>query len=669
MAAALPDLEKQATSLAAASSETTTTTTTTQAAASQPLPPTGSNIISTLEEHAYGRPITTVQDLVPEPASELDDEDDDEDDDDDSHSHSHSSHHSHDDDDNNNNNNNNERGDGMAGGPISRHLTHTATHTSITSAASRPPDFEVTFAPDDPEDPRNWPLWYRAYTVLAVSYATWVVVLYSTSYTATVSQIMDEFDITSRPVATLGLTTYLLGLAAGSVVVAPLSEVYGRRVVYLVCLGVFTVLIVPCALAKSLGVLIGVRFVGALFGSALISNSPGTVVDIAGHETLALCMSWYSIAPLNGPVTGPLIGGYVGEGLGWRWANWLALILSGVAFVMVALVKETYAPALLKRKAERLRKETGEERWWCRHDQRVSTAALLRANLSRPFVLAATEPILWFFNIWISIVYGILYLCFVAYPIVFTLHRGWSVSQTGLSFLGIGVGTLLAISLEPAWRRLIDRVGVRRRPDPLDPARAGPEATALVMTIGACLTAAGQLAFSWTCLPASLSPLVPIAMGVPFGMGNTLCFVYGSHYLAGAYGAEHAASALAGNAVARSVVGAALPLAGTAMYDALTPRWAGTLLGGMEVVLISVPWAFYKYGDRIRERSPVIREMREEAMKRERRRERAEARKARVEMRRLRGEGGGNAGREEAAGEKKEEEVRELAAAQGARMA
>jgi hypothetical protein len=56
-----------------------------------------------------------------------------------------------------------------------------------------------------------------------VSYATWVVVLYSTSYTATIPGVMDEFAVSSRPVATLGLTTYLLGLAAGSVVVAPMS--------------------------------------------------------------------------------------------------------------------------------------------------------------------------------------------------------------------------------------------------------------------------------------------------------------------------------------------------------------------------------------------------------------------------------------------------------------
>ena len=106
------------------------------------------------------------------------------------------------------------------------------------------------------------PLWYRIYTVFTVSYATWAVVLYSTSYTATIPGIMDEFGVTNRSVATLGLTTYLLGLAAGSVVVAPLSEIWGRRWVYLVCMGFFVVLIAPTGVVGSLGGLVVLRFVG-----------------------------------------------------------------------------------------------------------------------------------------------------------------------------------------------------------------------------------------------------------------------------------------------------------------------------------------------------------------------------------------------------------------------
>lgn len=88
------------------------------------------------------------------------------------------------------------------------------------------------------------------------------MVLYSTSYTATTQGIMAEFNVASRTTATLGLSTYLLGLAAGSVIVAPMSEIYGRRIVYLVCMGVFVLLIIPCGLATGLAEIVGVRFIG-----------------------------------------------------------------------------------------------------------------------------------------------------------------------------------------------------------------------------------------------------------------------------------------------------------------------------------------------------------------------------------------------------------------------
>lgn len=140
-------------------------------------------------------------------------------------------------------------------------LTYTRTATSVGSAASRPPDFEVTFEPNDPEDARNWSVWYRAYTLAVLSYSNWVVVLYSTSYTASIPGLEVEFGV-STPVATLGLTTYLLGLAVGSLLAAPLSELLGRQRVYLVSMVVSTLLILPCALATSLTQMIVVRFFG-----------------------------------------------------------------------------------------------------------------------------------------------------------------------------------------------------------------------------------------------------------------------------------------------------------------------------------------------------------------------------------------------------------------------
>lgn len=143
-----------------------------------------------------------------------------------------------------------------------RAVSHAWTGTSIASNASRHPDFEVTFDPDDPLNPQNWSLLYRGWVIFSVSICCWVVVLYSTSYTASMPGLMEEFNVSNPTVVTLGLTTYLLGLAVGSLVAAPMSELYGRRPVYLVCLVVFTLLVIPCCLATSLAEILVVRFFG-----------------------------------------------------------------------------------------------------------------------------------------------------------------------------------------------------------------------------------------------------------------------------------------------------------------------------------------------------------------------------------------------------------------------
>lgn len=141
-------------------------------------------------------------------------------------------------------------------------ISHVRTTTSIGSSASRPPDYEVVFEDDDPENPRNWPSWYRAWVIFCISFASWVVVFYSTSYTASIPGLKEEYDLQSTTVATLGVTSYLLGLAVGSLLMAPASELYGRRPVYVVCMIIFTLLIIPCCLSTSLDEMIVVRFFG-----------------------------------------------------------------------------------------------------------------------------------------------------------------------------------------------------------------------------------------------------------------------------------------------------------------------------------------------------------------------------------------------------------------------
>lgn len=166
---------------------------------------------------------------------------------------------------------------------------------------------------------------------------------------------------------------------------------------------------------------------------------------------------------------------------------------------------------------------------------------------------------------------------------------------------------MIAIATEPLARRVVNS----HKKDP-ETGRVYPEASISIVCFASLLCPIGQLWFSWTSVPITIHWVWPILAGIPFGAGNCLVFIYASNYIAGSYGI-YAASALAGNSVVRSIVGGTLPLAGPKMYSAMSPQWAGTLLGLVQVALIPIPFVFYKYGDRIRAKSPLIKQMREDA--------------------------------------------------------
>ncbi|OKL59038.1 hypothetical protein UA08_05590 [Talaromyces atroroseus] len=492
-------------------------------------------------------------------------------------------------------------GDGLLTPQISR-VSHTSKARKITTAGTTgttDPDFEIDWdGENDPENPWNWSLPYRAMCIGFLSWNTLVIVLFSTSYTSGTSQIVEQFNTTDT-IVTLGLTFYLLGLAIGSVVMAPLSEVWGRKPVTVGAMIVFNVMIIPVAVARSMVVIIVFRFIGALAGSVMVSSAPGMVADMVPAKNRALAFSVWSIGPINGPVIGPILGGFATQYLGWRWSCWISLMLGGVSLAFSLVMKETYAPVILRKKAARLRKETGDSRWHCRYDYKVPLIETMKTNLSRPI----------FWNLYIGVVYGILYLCFTSYPIVFGDIRGWSLGVSGLAFLGIGIGAMTTITMEPLYRRMIQR----HKKDP-ETGEVYPEAMVSVICIGSILIPIGELWFAWTCAPASIPWPAPIAAGIFFGAGNTAVFIYSSNYLTVSYGI-FAASALAGNSLVRSVLGGIMPLVGTYMYDNLGPNWSGTLLGLLEVACIPIPFIFWKYGHKIRQKSGFIRMMQEDQMK------------------------------------------------------
>lgn len=268
---------------------------------------------------------------------------------------------------------------------------------------------------------------------------------------------------------------------------------------------------------------------------------------------------------------------------------------SGVVWIIGSLlIPETYAPVLLRRRAEKLSKLSGKiYRSKLEVDQgKVSLKESFKVALSRPWLLLFREPIVFLLSLYMAIVYGTLYMLFAAYPIVFEGVRGWNQGVGSLPFLGIMVGMLMAVAYS-IW----DNKRYIRVQDEND-GFAPPEARLAPCLIASIAIPVGLFWFAWTNYP-SVHWMAPIAAGVPFGFGMVLVFLGIMNYLIDAY-TIFAASVLAANSVLRSCFGAAFPLFTTYMYQDLGIHWASSIPAFLAVACVPFPFLFYKYGPKIR---------------------------------------------------------------------
>ena len=256
-----------------------------------------------------------------------------------------------------------------------------------------------------------------------------------------------EFHSDNILLAGFVVSVYVLGYASGPLVIAPLSELYGRCWVYNISNIIFVIFSIACAVSTSQGMLIGFRYLAGVVGSTVITIGGGTVGDLFVQEERGKAMSLWSLGPLLGPVVGPVAGGFLGEAAGWRWIFWLCAIAAGLITVPFLLFnKETYAPVLLERKAKRLRKETGNPNLRSKMDTGLTPGPAFKMAIIRPLRMLIFSPICLFLAIYVAVVYGYLYLLFTTLTEVFQLQYHWKTGVAGLSFLGIGIGNFVGVA-------------------------------------------------------------------------------------------------------------------------------------------------------------------------------------------------------------------------------
>ncbi|EMD35874.1 hypothetical protein CERSUDRAFT_52884 [Gelatoporia subvermispora B] len=454
-------------------------------------------------------------------------------------------------------------------------------------------------SPDDPNNPQNWSRWYRWYLTMLAGLLVLNATFASSAPSGIALDLMRQFHF-GEEVATLTIALFVGGYCVGPLLWGPLSEQFGRRPIFIITFAAYTGFQVGCALSPNTASILIFRFLGGMFAAAPLSNSGALISDIWDADTRGKALAIFTLAPFAGPSLGPTVSGFMSvAGVSWRWTFWLLTMFAGACLLLILFtLPETYVPILLVREAKKKRKETGDEQWWAPIEkQKLSFSQHMQRILARPFLILFQEPMLIAIVIYMSFIYGCIYLLFEAYPIVFTEGHHFNEGISGLMFLPLFVGGITGVLLYLLiFNPIYENKHKLYSPNPVP-----PEARLDIAMWAAPLFAISFFWFGWTSYP-SISFWAPMMGAFPMGLAIVWIFLALFNYIIDAY-LFVAASALASTTVVRSLFGAGFPLFATQMFDKLNPRWASTLLGCLAILMGPIPFVLYKYGPVLRRRS------------------------------------------------------------------
>ncbi|KAG0645664.1 Major facilitator superfamily multidrug transporter mdrA [Hyphodiscus hymeniophilus] len=509
-----------------------------------------------------------------------------------------------------------------------------------------PSDSSEQAAPPQPDlkkftSPFLWSKSRKNFTVWLSSIATMITAYTAGSYSPATTQMSAEWHV-GKVTILLGITTFCVGFAIAPMVLAPFSEINGRYPVFAVSGVLFFVCQICCAVTRSFpGMLVARFFVGC--GSSVFSTMVGGVIsDLYHAEDRNTPMAVYSGFVLVGTGLGPLVSGFISQNTTWRWVFWVQVITCGlVVGTVIVFFREPRGSVLLSRKAQCLnnwyeqreqlgyfgfemptgepasekKTQTQRVRWKVKSDEeRESLSKMIGISVYRPFHLLITEPVVFFFSLWIAFSWGVLYLTFGSIPLVFGRSYDFTIQQAGAVFSSMIVGSIIATLLSIYQESLLTRYIQYFKGSAKTQSRllrnldvSSPEGRLYFVCLESALLPIGLFWFGWTQFP-SIPWIVPtLAIGCAT-MGIYSIYLATFNYLADTYH-RYASSALAAQSFCRNILGGIFPLVTAALFNNLTFQGASSLLGGIGAVLTIVPWVLVFYGPKIRARSKFAAEI------------------------------------------------------------
>ncbi|KZT35958.1 MFS general substrate transporter [Sistotremastrum suecicum HHB10207 ss-3] len=460
-------------------------------------------------------------------------------------------------------------------------------------------------SPADRDNPKNWRMRQRVPIAGVIIVIGFLAGFISSASVPGTPGTQAEFHVQNKIIATLPTSLYVLGFGLGPYVLAPLSELYGRKIVYQATLSSFTLIQIGCALSPSMPALIILRLIAGCFGSIAPSLGPASMSDLFAAHERGISNSLLSIGVLTGPPMGTVIGSFVVSAKPWPWIYWLTTAFSGIVLIAnVLFFKETYEPYILRQRFRR-RSQRANLPSSVPGTQDVTTL-FLRA-ITRPLRFMYTSLVVMILGTFQAYSFAMLYLILVSLPLLFGSDRQVSDAnnlftykftpiQEGLSYLGLVIGFILGGTFQMRaqtfiYRTLTEKNGVGR-----------PEYRLLPMTISAVFFPIGLLWYGWSA-EAHRHWILPEIGLVIFAFGVFINFQSVQLYVAEAF-IPFSASALAAITLLRCIAGAAFPLFGQAMFIKLGYGWASTVLAMLFIPAVPVPWILYRVGEHLRNRFP-----------------------------------------------------------------
>ena len=486
---------------------------------------------------------------------------------------------------------------------------------SYSNANAKQP--QVSFnGPNDPYNPKNWSSRKRWAATYVMSSFVFVSPLASSMVAPCLENIAADFNMNAQSIETqIVLSIFVLAYAIGPLILGPLSELYGRVLVLQGSNALFLAFNIACGFAQTKEQLMAFRFLAGLGGSAPLAVGGAVLGDLFKPEERGKAMGLYAMGPLLGPAIGPIIGGWVAQYTTWRWLFWSTSIADTLILACgLFYLRESYAPYLLYKKCQRLKKETGNPNLKTEFpDMNLPVSKKLGTTVLRSFTLLFTQPIVQVLAVYMAFAYGLLYFVLSTFPLLWTapsnptpaqlstqplIGYGQSSGIGGLNYISIGLGFFIGA---PLIGKTNDKI--YRRFKKRDPRGQGkPEYRMPLMIPFSFLVPIGMFIYGWSA-QAHTFWLVPNIGAFIFGMGTIAAFQCVTTYLVDSY-TRFAASAIAAVTVLRSLAGFGFPLFAPMLYKALGYGWGNSVVAFAAICIgFPAPVLLWLFGERLRKQS------------------------------------------------------------------